>query len=197
VQIQTDKDLDGVEKSKRIQELMCSGSPLCRPSRLQIAEVEAGEANTDVSEEFAITFNNEEEGILGCEHYARQAKSRAPCCGKFYTCRLCHDANESHKIDRYAIKEMMCMHCFTVQGVGQNCCNELCGKKLAKYYCDICHLFSDADKPIFHCKDCGLCRVGQGLGSDYKHCHKNLSRRASDKLFQVSTTSTATNVAVA
>lgn len=172
MQIQTDKDLDGVEKSKRIQELMCSGSPLCRPSRLQIAEVEAGEANTDVSEEFAITFNNEEEGILGCEHYARQAKSRAPCCGKFYTCRLCHDANESHKIDRYAIKEMMCMHCFTVQGVGQNCCNELCGKKLAKYYCDICHLFSDADKPIFHCKDCGLCRVGQGLGIDYKHCHK-------------------------
>ena len=115
---------------------------------------------------------DEAEGILGCPHYPRQAKIRAPCCGRFYTCRLCHDAAQEHKIDRYAIKEMMCMHCFEVQPCAQFCRKEGCGKKLAKYYCDICHLFSDADKSIFHCKDCGLCRVGKGLGIDYKHCTK-------------------------
>jgi len=73
---------------------------------------------------------------------------------------------------RYAIKQMMCMHCFEVQPCGQFCNKKGCEKKLAKYYCDICHLFSDADKSIFHCKDCGLCRVGKGLGIDYKHCTK-------------------------
>jgi len=172
VEIQTDRDLDSIEKSRRIQALMCSGSPLCSPTRSQVPEVEAGEENEDPSDEFTISYHDEAEGVLGCAHYPRQAKIRAPCCGRFFTCRLCHDAHQGHKIDRYAIKEMMCMHCFTVQNVAQFCKNEACGKKLAKYYCDICHLFSDAEKSIFHCNDCGLCRVGKGLGIDYKHCKK-------------------------
>jgi len=171
VRIQSDSGLDGSEKSRRIQALMCSESPLCLPSRTTVAEVEAGEENEN-SDEFAISYHDEAEGILGCAHYPRQSKIQAPCCGRFYTCRLCHDANQSHKIDRYAIKDMMCMHCFTVQPCAQHCRSEVCGKKLAKYYCDICHLFSDAEKSIFHCKDCGLCRVGKGLGIDYKHCTK-------------------------
>merc|ERR1712216_481745 len=100
VQIQTDHDLDSTEKNKRIQELMCSGIPLCRPSRSRIAEVEAGENNEETAKQRNVTYHNVDEGIMGCEHYQRQAKSRAPCCGKFYTCRLCHDAEESHKIDR-------------------------------------------------------------------------------------------------
>jgi len=172
VEIQSDKNIDGQEKSRRIQALMCSDSPLCSPARTSAAEVEAGTENDTTEDEFAISFHDEAEGVLGCAHYPRQAKIRAPCCGKYYTCRLCHDAHQSHKIDRYAIKTMMCMHCKTVQPCAQFCKNEECGKKLAKYYCDICHLFSDADKSIFHCKDCGLCRVGKGLGIDYKHCTK-------------------------
>jgi len=65
------------------------------------------------------------------------------------------------------------MHCSTVQPVGQFCQSEVCnGRKLGKYYCEPCRLFSDTDEPIFHCKDCGLCRMGRGLGIDYTHCHK-------------------------
>lgn len=36
----------------------------------------------------------------GCEHYERQCSIVAPCCGRGYPCRLCHDANEDHKVDR-------------------------------------------------------------------------------------------------
>lgn len=56
------------------------------------------------------------------------------CCGKFVTCRLCHDETESHQIDRHATKEMLCMHCGVVQPCGQKCGNAECGKILAR--CD-------------------------------------------------------------
>jgi len=159
-------DIPPEEKSRRIQKLMFSGCP----------PVEAGTQNNDpLVDEFAPSYHDEPKEILGCKHYPRQAKIRAKCCGKFFTCRLCHDEACDHKIDRYATEEMLCMHCFTVQPVGQFCKsdNEKCnGRQLAKYYCGTCRLFSDADKSIFHCKDCGLCRVGKGLGVDYKHCHQ-------------------------
>merc|ERR1711988_962799 len=90
VEIQADRELDSTEKSRRIQALMCSGSPLCSPSRTQVAEVEAGEENEEASDEFTVTYHDESAAVLGCAHYPRQAKIRAPCCGKFYTCRLCH-----------------------------------------------------------------------------------------------------------
>jgi len=123
--------------------------------------------------EFTPTYHDEARGILGCKHYPRRAKIRADCCGKFFSCRLCHDEASDHKIDRYATQEMMCMHCFTAQPVGQFCQSDVCnGREMAKYYCEPCRLFSDADKSIFHCSDCGMCRVGEGLGIDYKHCHK-------------------------
>jgi len=158
-------DIPPEEKSRRIQRLMFSG---CAPP------VEAGTENSEcLIDEFAPSFHDEPKKILGCKHYPRQAKIRAKCCGKFFTCRLCHDEASDHKIDRYATEEMLCMHCFTVQPVGQFCKSETCNsRQLAKYYCGTCRLFSDAEKSIFHCKDCGLCRVGKGLGIDYKHCHK-------------------------
>lgn len=55
--------------------------------------------------------------ILGCKHYARGCKYRAACCGAFFGCRFCHDeaVGEDHTVDRYATKEMLCMHCGEVQ----------------------------------------------------------------------------------
>ena len=37
---------------------------------------------------------------LGCAHYPKGCQIFAPCCGKIYPCRLCHDEGEEHKIDR-------------------------------------------------------------------------------------------------
>lgn len=66
-------------------------------------------------------------GVLGCKHYMRGCRLRANCCQKFFTCRLCHDEESDHKLDRYLItsfclqdftlccryatEEMQCMYC--------------------------------------------------------------------------------------
>jgi hypothetical protein len=66
---------------------------------------------------------------------------------------------------------MMCMYCSTVQPAGQTCINEECGKPVAAYYCKECKLWdNDSKKNIYHCHDCGICRIGLGLGIDYFHC---------------------------
>eukprot|EP00842_Homolaphlyctis_polyrhiza_P006999 jgi/Hompol1/889/HPOL_002593-RA len=110
-------------------------------------------------------------GILGCKHYQRSAKLQAHCCGKWDTCRFCHDEVSDHTITRNLVATMMCMFCTTVQPAGQDCINPECGKRVARYYCKECKLWDDDPrKTIYHCHDCGICRIGKGLGIDYFHC---------------------------
>ncbi|XP_022725493.1 zinc finger protein BRUTUS-like isoform X3 [Durio zibethinus] len=116
------------------------------------------------------SFRDPEKQIFGCEHYKRNCKLRAACCGKLFTCRFCHDKVSDHSMDRKATLEMMCMVCLKSQPVGPICitpsCNEL---SMAKYYCNICKFFDD-ERNVYHCPFCNLCRVGRGLGIDYFHC---------------------------
>jgi hypothetical protein len=38
-----------------------------------------------------------------------------------------------------------------------------------------CRLWDDSPtKSIYHCADCGVCRVGKGLGKDFFHCKVHL-----------------------
>lgn len=112
--------------------------------------------------------------VLGCKHYQRAVKIRATCCGKLYTCRLCHDEHEeSHVMDRYATEEILCMFCNTLQPVGGKCINPECGKSFAKYFCRVCRLYDDDEnKSMYHCHSCNVCRIGKGLGIDWFHCMK-------------------------
>lgn len=111
---------------------------------------------------------------LGCKHYMRACKVRASCCNRLYTCRLCHDdAETTHTMDRTATTEILCMQCQTLQPVGAECVNDKCRKRFAKYFCQVCVFFDDADeRSIYHCHSCNVCRVGKGLGQDYFHCMK-------------------------
>eukprot|EP00535_Pseudo-nitzschia_heimii_P006287 CAMPEP_0197189842 /NCGR_PEP_ID=MMETSP1423-20130617/20482_1 /TAXON_ID=476441 /ORGANISM="Pseudo-nitzschia heimii, Strain UNC1101" /LENGTH=839 /DNA_ID=CAMNT_0042642065 /DNA_START=165 /DNA_END=2682 /DNA_ORIENTATION=+ len=123
--------------------------------------------------------------VLGCHHYARACKLRHPVSGKLYTCRLCSEQEreasvapttsekENAPLDRYAVTEISCMKCKTLQPSAKNCINSECElhkKGFAKYFCDICNLFDDRDRPIFHCPYCNTCRMGKGLGIDFRHC---------------------------
>jgi hypothetical protein len=106
---------------------------------------------------------------FGCKHYVRNVKMQCAMCEKWYTCRLCHDEAETHTLPRRETQHMLCMFCGCAQGVSDTCIK--CAKTAAHYYCAICKLWSDdPDKPVYHCYDCGLCRVGRGLGKDYFHC---------------------------
>uniref|UniRef100_A0A2C9VNG9 CHY-type domain-containing protein n=1 Tax=Manihot esculenta TaxID=3983 RepID=A0A2C9VNG9_MANES len=118
------------------------------------------------------SFRNQEKQEFGCEHYKRNCKLRAACCGKLFTCRFCHDKVSDHSMDRKATSEMMCMRCLKIQPVGPVCTTPSCGGfSMAKYYCSICKFFDD-ERNVYHCPFCNLCRVGNGLGVDFFHCMK-------------------------
>lgn len=111
-------------------------------------------------------------GQLGCKHYRRSCKVKAPCCDEFYVCRFCHDSAQNHRLDRYDIDVMLCMECvseqrYVPQKPAKDCFR--CGANMARYYCDICHLWDNhPDRDIFHCEKCGLCR--RGKRDMYAHC---------------------------
>ena len=106
---------------------------------------------------------------LGCEHYKRNIKLQCSACNRWYTCRFCHDAVEDHMLNRRETKNMLCMLCGCAQPASEECA--LCSERGARYYCDICKLWDDdPEKSIYHCNDCGICRVGKGLGKDFFHC---------------------------
>ncbi|KAH6640739.1 zinc-ribbon-domain-containing protein, partial [Chaetomium tenue] len=114
---------------------------------------------------------DDESRRLGCEHYRRNVKLQCALCERWYTCRHCHDAVEDHTLPRQQTKHMLCMLCGCAQKASDTCIK--CNQSAAYYYCGICKLWNDdASKPIYHCSDCGLCRVGQGLGKDFFHCKK-------------------------
>ncbi|KAI0378324.1 zf-CHY-domain-containing protein [Hypomontagnella monticulosa] len=106
---------------------------------------------------------------LGCEHYRRNVKLQCSTCNKWYTCRFCHDKVEDHNLIRKDTKNMLCMFCGTAQRASDVCVS--CGASAARYYCNICKLWNDdPDKPVYHCTDCGICRIGRGIGKDFFHC---------------------------
>ena len=109
------------------------------------------------------------DGHFGCQHYSKKCKLLAPCCNKLYTCRQCHDADNTHTLPRSSITKIWCMQCHTLQDESSQCIQ--CHLNFSSYHCSTCHLHEDnANKNIYHCPYCNVCRVGQGLGKDYFHC---------------------------
>jgi RING finger/CHY zinc finger protein 1 len=128
--------------------------------------------HTFVTLKLAKSNMSEQEPMMGCSHYKRKCQIEAPCCKDFYWCRFCH--NEAPKrckvdeMDRHAVKRIKCMLCQHEQIPKQTC--EQCNEQLAKYFCGVCNLFVDSatDVKIYHCNECGICRVGKR--EDYEHC---------------------------
>ncbi|KAK4280791.1 hypothetical protein QN277_012367 [Acacia crassicarpa] len=165
-----DSTLDPRRKAYLVQNLMTS--------RWIAAQQKLPKATTGDSsdgeriEGRSASFRDHEKQIFGCEHYKRNCKLRAACCGKLFTCRFCHDNVSDHSMDRKATSEMMCMQCLNIQPAGPRCMTPSCdGFSMAKYYCNICKFFDD-ERNVYHCPFCNLCRVGRGLGIDYFHCMK-------------------------
>lgn len=111
----------------------------------------------------------EELKVFGCPHYKRNIKLQCSSCERWYTCRFCHDEKEDHSLNRRETKNMLCMFCGFAQPAAEACAQ--CGERGAWYYCSVCKLWDDdSRKSIYHCDDCGICRVGKGLGKDFYHC---------------------------
>lgn len=106
--------------------------------------------------------------LSNCEHYVRRCLLECPTCFKFYSCRLCHDEDSSHILNRYDVKHVKCCICGIVQEASQICGN--CSTNFGKYFCSICNMFDDRDRKQYHCDACGLCRVGGR--ENFFHCTK-------------------------
>ncbi|KAG0264790.1 hypothetical protein BG011_006063 [Mortierella polycephala] len=168
VDIQMDPNISPTDKAAMIQKLMSSG---WQGSQKAAADVHAEGATNTMEEDLATTYNNKERGYLGCKHYRRSCKLKANCCDKWFNCRFCHDDGCDHTIVRHETKTMLCMLCKTIQPAAQTC--NSCHEQLAHYYCDICKLWDDdSTKSVYHCPDCGICRIGNGLDKDFFHCKK-------------------------
>ncbi|KAF9296623.1 hypothetical protein BGZ88_012267 [Linnemannia elongata] len=169
--IQRDPTISFADKASMIQKLMSSRWQGAQSSSALQTTDDSTEATEATEEDLKTTYNNADRNILGCKHYRRGCKLKANCCGKWFNCRFCHDDVCNHTIVRNETKMMLCMHCKAIQPAAQNC--NSCNAQLAKYYCDICKLWDDdPDKPIYHCADCGICRIGNGLDQDFFHCKK-------------------------
>mmetsp|Transcript_10678 Transcript_10678/g.39189 ORF Transcript_10678/g.39189 Transcript_10678/m.39189 type:complete len:290 (+) Transcript_10678:348-1217(+) len=108
-------------------------------------------------------------GQYGCEHYRRRCRLVVPCCNdKVYWCRHCHNSDtEQHKLVRNTVQRVVCALCDLEQPVQQVC--EGCGVRMGEYFCSTCKFFDDdLSKGIFHCDDCGICRVGGR--ENFFHC---------------------------
>ncbi|KAI4103037.1 MAG: hypothetical protein LQ339_004401 [Xanthoria mediterranea] len=107
--------------------------------------------------------------VLGCPHYKRNIKLQCSECHRWYTCRFCHDEVENHCLNRPETKNMLCMFCGCAQPASGECTR--CGEQSARYYCGVCKFWDNSPgKSIYHCNDCGICRIGEGLGKDFFHC---------------------------
>lgn len=149
------------ERDRRVQQLMTETYYKLHPPRSTQASV----SHRDCEPTFA------DAGVLGCPHYRRRCKLECSTCGRWYSCRFCHDEVEAHKLVRPQTRHMLCMCCGRAQAADQYCANPACQMRMARYYCDTCKLWDDdPDKAIYHCDDCGLCRIGKGLGVDFFHC---------------------------
>ncbi len=151
--------LDDREKSRMMQSVMTQ----TWRERSPLAQADGADGRESK------TYYDSRLGILGCKHYRRGNKLQCSACGGWWTCRICHDELEDHILIRHETKNMQCMSCLLMQPAAQDCVG--CGRRMAQYYCPKCKLWDDErGKHIYHCDDCGICRIGKGLGVDFFHC---------------------------
>ncbi|ETN17644.1 hypothetical protein PPTG_05393 [Phytophthora nicotianae INRA-310] len=167
-EIQSSPVLTPKQKAESVQNLMMKDWNDAKSK----AGVIKTECNAEV-ERKRLSYHDEAKTILGCSHYQRKCKLLGKCCGKWYSCRFCHDDNEDHAFDRYATESVSCMKCDTVQPISKTCMNEDCRCEFGCYYCDVCKFIDDDhNKDIYHCDKCKICRIGKGLDIDYFHCDR-------------------------
>jgi len=128
--------------------------------------ISPGKKNKHIQQLLNSNKSNVNITIKDCTHYIRHCRIIASCCNKVYDCRLCHDKYETHNIDRFSTKEIICKICETKQPISNKCVQ--CNKNFAKYFCKKCNFWDSKKKFIYHCKKCKICRSGKK--NNFIHC---------------------------
>jgi CHY zinc finger len=100
-QIMRDNTISEQEKRMRIQALMSGGRTEIAPPPAPVVP------QTDSN--------------AACVHYERNCNIVAPCCGRAFGCRICHDelSPSGHpQMNRFLVREVICKLCNTRQAAG-------------------------------------------------------------------------------
>ena len=132
--IMSNKSLTDLERRLQIQQLMdgskpavCPPAPPARSSLLSslsstllsgVGGISDGVSGAAVGIGGASTTNagakDDGEEVMACVHYERKCNVVAPCCGKVFGCRVCHDEmfeDGCGPMDRFGIKVVVCKEC--------------------------------------------------------------------------------------
>ena len=113
--------------------------------------------------------NKQKEKIIKkCTHYENNIQVYAKCCNKYYDCHLCHNEENNHKFNRYSLNKIKCTDCSTENNLGNTCIE--CKVTFAKNHCNVCNIWCSKLNNMYHCNDCGICRMGKK--EDFFHCNK-------------------------
>ena len=138
--VMKDQSLTPLERRRSIQGLMDG-------RRRSTGWLPAKQIETTTGEKQQSPFELEKKRPI-CTHYERNCTIISPCCGMAFGCRICHDEceelpkickkapgaiwddssnnddvdEESHRIDRHAIAEVICRECYTRQSSKTNRC---------------------------------------------------------------------------
>ncbi|KAL0408886.1 UNVERIFIED_CONTAM: Zinc finger protein BRUTUS [Sesamum radiatum] len=160
--VSRDSTLDPRRKAYLIQNLMTSRWIASQQSKTD--EAEDGELLGCLP-----SFRDSEKKIFGCEHYKRNCKLRAACCGKLVACRFCHDEVSDHSMDREVYHCPFCNLCRVGKGLGIdffhcmtcNCClaiklvDHKCREKGLETNCPICCDFLFTSSTVVRALPCG------------------------------------------
>ena len=120
--IMSNKSLTDLERRLQVQQLMdgskpsvCAPAPPARGSLLSSLSSSLlsgiGDNNASASNAGAKPDDLE---VMACVHYERKCNVVAPCCGKVFGCRVCHDEmceDGCGPMDRFNIKVIVCKEC--------------------------------------------------------------------------------------
>lgn len=102
-------------KRRQIQAVMRDTSLSDEDKRMAIQNIMSG-GRTEVAPPPTPVIPDQDNST--CVHYERNCAIVAPCCGRVFGCRVCHDelSPSSHPpMDRFMIREVVCKKCNTRQ----------------------------------------------------------------------------------
>lgn len=104
-----------IAKRRAIQEIMRDASLNPEDKRMRIQNLMSG-GRLEVSQPPTPVIPDQDNAA--CVHYERNCSMVAPCCGRIFGCRVCHDelSPSGHPpMDRFMVREVVCKRCNTRQ----------------------------------------------------------------------------------
>ena len=181
--VNNNESLNITLKTKLIQKLMMHNEKAnLHLSDIYIHKLEDEEYSNDrqinFNDDIEIQYTEESDyniiNDIECTHFVSDVKIYSDKTGLWYSCKNCYlsstETSTSSVDNVSSLTHLQCGKCLFVDTIAKDTCLN-CENKFAEFCCLKCRIFEDNDEnDIYHCPYCKECKLGEGLGIDYKHC---------------------------